>query len=194
MKKLILASLTVMFFAAGCTLPWMGTPGNSPAPATTPVMPEKPDGPTRQKIAVHVRAEHYSAALSLIRAERERRPDAFTEEYLQVLKQLAADADRLFAEDEMAQAGTSLRTILDYFPMDSIVLKRFERSRQEFELSLKTCSDRLLERGLVRYRTGDLSGAIAAWQQILTFAPDNEVALRNIRTAEVQLKKLRSLP
>jgi cytochrome c-type biogenesis protein CcmH/NrfG len=55
---------------------------------------------------------------------------------------------------------------------------------------LKKCRAQLTRDGLDQYRKGNLKEAIAIWQGLLQFDPDNAEIRKAVDTATEQLKKL----
>jgi cytochrome c-type biogenesis protein CcmH/NrfG len=58
------------------------------------------------------------------------------------------------------------------------------------DIKLKSCGTQLTREGLEQYRKGNLKEAIAAWQGLLQFDPDNAEIRKAVDTATEQLKKL----
>ncbi len=55
---------------------------------------------------------------------------------------------------------------------------------------LKDCSSNLSQHALAEYRKGNLAEAISIWKSILAFDPGDEIYVKAIDTATVQLKNL----
>jgi TolA-binding protein len=158
--------------------------------------PPSPAADARQKVAAHLRAERFEAALAVIREERrEKGSNRLLEvEYLQVLQALASAGEKHFKGGEYQQAGKAFRTLLDHFPRGRAFAPSLLVSRETVEKLLQACADRLMDGGLTEYRAGNLQRAIDIWKEILVFYPTHDGAKKAIHTADIQLKNLRSLP
>lgn len=150
----------------------------------------------RQKVAAHLRAERFEAALAVIREERREKGSSrlLEEDYLQILQALTVAGEKNFQRGDYQQAGKVSRTLLDHFPREQALAARLPVSREMVAKRLQTCADRLMDRGLTEYRAGNLQQAIDTWKGILVFSPTHDGAKKAIQTAEIQLKNLRSLP
>ena len=78
-------------------------------------------------------------------------------------------------------------------PANGDLLSRIEYSSVELNSYLNICSDKLMEKGLMEYRKGNLGNAISMWQDILKFDHDHEEASKAIDTATVQLNNLKKI-
>lgn len=110
--------------------------------------------------------------------------------YIRTIHQVKKNADIAFHREDFAQAGSIYRALLDNYPQvkDLITSSSFD---QEFLISrINTCSKNLNEKGLLKYREGNLSEAISIWNDILKFDPENVEVRKSIDTATVQLKNL----
>ncbi len=150
----------------------------------------------RQKVAAHLRAERFEAALTVIREERRVKGSSrlLEEDYLQVLQALTAAGEKHFQRGEYQQAGKVSRTLLNHFPSEKTLAARLAVGRETVAKRLQTCADRLMDNGLTEYRAGNLQQAIDTWRGILVFSPTHDGAKKAIHTADTQLKNLRSLP
>ncbi len=58
---------------------------------------------------------------------------------------------------------------------------------------IKTCSETLMEIGLIKYREGGLDDAVSIWKKALTFDPENRDVKKAIDKATVQIQKLKNI-
>lgn len=58
---------------------------------------------------------------------------------------------------------------------------------------IKTCSEALMDIGLVKYREGSFDDAVSIWKKVLTFDPKNRDVKKAIDKATVQLQKLKKI-
>ncbi len=64
-------------------------------------------------------------------------------------------------------------------------------SRESLSGSIRLCATELTNAGLVEYRKGNLENAIASWDDLLTFDPENAEIKKAVETAKAQLGKLK---
>lgn len=65
--------------------------------------------------------------------------------------------------------------------------------RKELESAVRLCVSELTNRGLAEYRKGDLKKAIATWEDLLAFDPENAEIKKAVETARAQLGRLKSM-
>lgn len=65
--------------------------------------------------------------------------------------------------------------------------------RDYLSRQIKTCSEALMEIGLMKYREGSLDDAVSIWKKALTFDPENRDVKKAIDKATVQLQKLKNI-
>jgi tetratricopeptide (TPR) repeat protein len=110
--------------------------------------------------------------------------------YIRTIHQVKKNADIAFHREDFAQAGSIYRVLLDNYPhvKDLITSSSFD---MDLLISrINTCSKNLNEKGLLKYREGNLREAISIWNDILKFDPGNVEVRKSIDTATVQLKNL----
>jgi hypothetical protein len=199
MKK-ILSSLTLLALSA-CTPVSPPDPSPVPPPSETAVPSPPAAAPissleqARQQVAAHLLAGRHEEALAvLVKERRSSRAQQFLqEEYLQVLRELAREGDKLFQGGEFERSGQKTRLIVDHYPQDQAVADRLEISLQELQDRLELCAEGLMAQGLREYRAANLTAAIDIWRKVLAFHGTHEGARRGIQTAETQLQNLRAL-
>ncbi len=105
--------------------------------------------------------------------------------------EVKAIGDVALAGKDYAQAGRVHALLLKE-------LGRFEAlgpgpgfSRQDLAKALAASRDGLTKAGLEAYRKGDLAAAIAAWESLLAFDPDNAEIRKAVETARVQLDAIK---
>jgi hypothetical protein len=114
-------------------------------------------------------------------------------EYLQVLNGAIAKGQSLLAENDPGQAGLLFRAVLDGYPKDASLAAGASLRPAELEAILKNCADKLMEKGIVSYRSGNLGQAIDIWNEVLVFCPQHQSCQKAIQTANTQLANLEKL-
>jgi len=192
----VLLILAVLSFLSACRL--TSPPPASPPPSTVDVVPEQqkpvedPVAAPRQKIRQQLAADDSLAALTLILASGLPETE-FADEYVRALKGVLNQAEGLLQKDLPEKAGPLYRAVLNGYPKKSAVAARVGMSPDDIATGIETCADRLMERGLADYRSGNLDQAIRTWKQIHVFAPRHQASRKALQTAEVQLANLKKV-
>ncbi len=149
---------------------------------------------TKAKLRAHLTENRHEAALMLIGREvGSGMPEAtFANEYVQAVNVLLREGEQLMAQGNCARAGVIFGHINHYFPQNPELAQRLDQSSVAVTNRLALCADRLMDRGLLLYRSGKLPEAMAVWRQILEFAPDHQ-ARQALETAALQLKNLNEI-
>jgi len=170
----------------------------SPAPTNVDIVlpvrqPAEPAVPSpRQKIRQQLAADNAPSALALILASGLTEAE-LAEEHGRAVKGVLNRADELARRDQPEKAGPLYRAALDGYPKTPAVAARVGKGSNEIAAEVDACADRLLERGLVAYRGGNLEQAIQTWRLILVFAPQHQASRKALQTAEVQLANLKKV-
>lgn len=149
----------------------------------------------RARIAQMVNTGKYAEALALIGNEVKggKSERSFGNLYSASINGLAGEAIALSRSGEYGAAGIAFRKVLDHYPKDGGLLSKMDYTSSEIISFMNICSDKIMERGLMEYRKGNLGNAVSFWQDILKFDPDHEEATRAIETATVQLNNLKKI-
>jgi tetratricopeptide (TPR) repeat protein len=114
------------------------------------------------------------------------------ESFLAAAQQAKAAGDQSLERMDFARAGMLYRTL-----QESALLKeaagRSNAIDHGLEKQIRECSRMLTERGLKKYREENLGDAIALWEKVLLFDPNNRAVLKAIDTASRQRKRLQSI-
>lgn len=100
-------------------------------------------------------------------------------------------ADAAFDQKEYSSAGTIYRVLLDSGVAVETPSRAVSFDEDYLRDRIRVCSKTLTEAGLLKYREEKLDEAIAAWEQILAFDPENRTAAKAIETANGQLLRLK---
>jgi tetratricopeptide (TPR) repeat protein len=104
------------------------------------------------------------------------------------IKRLADEAE---GKEDFALAGKAYSALSANYSFYENLVPSPSFSKASLEEGLKKCRIQLTQKGLEQYRKGNLAEAIAVWQEILLFDPDNIEIKKAIDTATEQLKKLK---
>lgn len=105
------------------------------------------------------------------------------------VKEVKAAADQAYAAGDFALAGKLNGLLLKNMTLAKTYRIKTDFSQDDLVNTLKICSRSLTNLGLAEYRNGNLTGAIAFWESILVFEPENAEAKKAVQTARTQLKK-----
>ena len=149
------------------------------------------DDLTRQ-LDQHLVNFQYLRALALIRSAIHQgyEETAFDSNYPEALNGVLNQALLLQQNDQARDAGMLYRTAWASYPKDDKLQAETIMNLTEIDASIELCANRLLEKGLAFYRTGNLEKALEYWEKISEFHPEHKVSLRAIETTRVQLANL----
>jgi tetratricopeptide (TPR) repeat protein len=138
----------------------------------------------------HERAlEQFSAALKIDPAY----PGA-SEKFDEALLALKKNGDAAHTKGKLEEAGKRWMDTLRYLGSPAAKGKTYAFSRGDVQGQVDRLTARLMEKGLLEYRKGDIPAAIAAWKTILSYDPGNEEASHSLQTASKQLENLKKVP
>jgi tetratricopeptide (TPR) repeat protein len=106
---------------------------------------------------------------------------------------IKAGGAKALADRDYAQAGRDYALLLKHFASLDGLGAGAGLDPGELAETIKLCSSNLTKRGLAEYRKGSLDKAIAAWESLLAFDPDNAEIKKAVETARAQLGRLRIL-
>lgn len=111
--------------------------------------------------------------------------------YRGTLREIKAIGDRAFAAREFSRAGTVNAFLLKSYPSYEGLKPLVAFSQDALKEAISTCRESLTKTGLEEYRKGDLAKAIAAWEGLLAFDPDNAEIRKAVATARTQLDAIK---
>lgn len=137
----------------------------------------------------------FLAALTLIRQEVERGASEkeLQEEYLSALNGAISQGEDALTGHDPEQAGLLFRATLENLPKDAKLCRGTGLTAPLLEAKINLCADKLMEAGIIAYRTGNLNKAIEEWQRITSFHPRHQASQKAIQTANVQLANLKQI-
>jgi len=149
----------------------------------------------RKKLALLLEKKSYRRAIELM---SDRKHPGFPaagmdKEYLLALNGLITAGEEALSRGDHTVAGQSFRLALDSYPVPPALRGKVRRNQPQLRKQLETCANRLLEQGLMAYRSDNLDNAIRRWKEIVVFDPGHQEALKAIETATVQLRVLQEM-
>jgi tetratricopeptide (TPR) repeat protein len=107
-----------------------------------------------------------------------------------IMEEIKGSADKALARKDFVAAGKAYAVLGQGYPLAQQVGLSLSFSRNDPDEGMKKCRTQLTREGLDQYRKGNLKEAIAIWQGLLQFDPDNAEIRKAVDTATGQLKKL----
>ncbi len=149
----------------------------------------------KQKVKYLLERKSYLQALSLIDREvKKGLPETYFEkEYLVAINGLIDSGEGLLLKGDYEQAGRLFGKALQDYPKKKSLRAKVKSTPESIVSNIEICSERLMERGLLEYRDGNLGNAIRIWKKILIFNPDYDEAGKAVETTTIQLKNLKSI-
>lgn len=137
----------------------------------------------------------YSQAIDLIVvAVKSGEPElSYGDHYINAINTITKKGLGYFFNNDCENAGVTLRKALINFPSSKTLTAKIDYSPEKLNSYIQTCTERLMEEGLLEYREGNLEKALSTWRKILKFNPDYSETKKAIDTATKQLKNLKAI-
>jgi len=107
-----------------------------------------------------------------------------------IMEELKDLVDKALARKDFVAAGKGYTALWREYTMAQQAGFSLSFSRNDADEGIKGCRTQLTREGLDQYRKGNLKEAIAVWQGLLQFDPENAEIRKAVDTATEQLKKL----
>ncbi|MBE3125895.1 MAG: hypothetical protein IMZ57_09585 [Acidobacteria bacterium] len=140
-----------------------------------------------------VKAGNFAKAIDIFQAafKEDPRGAELATKYLGTVNQIKAIGDKAFGAKNFAQAGRVNTVLLrDYASFEGL-RPPVAFSRKALKDVVSACRESLTKTGLAEYRRGNLVKAIAIWEGLLSFDPDNAEIKKAVNTARTQLKGIK---
>jgi tetratricopeptide (TPR) repeat protein len=169
---------------------------NVQAPIETKLSPsEQHNIQIQQRARRLLGKQDYPGVIALFKDETEKGVDekVLANEYLVAANSSLDQADSSMEQGHYAAAAILMKSVQDSYPRRSELQKKIVASPVQITQKIDICSEKLMEAGLVAYRSGAFTTALEIWQQILEFNPEHQAALNSIQTTQLQLSNLKNL-
>jgi len=113
-----------------------------------------------------------------------------TADYVRTVENVKSSADDAFGGEDYDLAGRALYALKANLPLFPGTEKAISLSPRVLSERLAACRTALTREGLEYYRKGELKAAVAVWQSLLAFDPDNALIIKSIESASAQMKKI----
>jgi len=147
---------------------------------------------TEEQVSSHLRAEEFPKAIVIYREAYQKYPQDPTVRsgYIKTLESIKSGGDRAFERSDFALAGRVYRILLNNLSSVSRLNGFISFNREGLTARIRDCKKILFEKGLEQYRSGNLNQAIALWENILAFDPENQEIKKAVDMATLQLRNL----
>jgi len=140
----------------------------------------------------HIDAGEYQKAIDVYNVEHRKHPNdqALVRDYVKNIENIKSAADKAFDKEDFASAGRNYYVLLKTYSHFKEFGKKLSFNNTQLNEKLYYCKKALFKQGFQEYRKGNLSGAIAVWEDLLAIDPQNTDIKESLRTAKLQQKKL----
>ena len=138
---------------------------------------------------------NFSGAIDMYKTSLKSYPDdaLLREQYFEIVFNIYQVAERAQTENNYVTAGIVYSLLANRFQTLKKSIPSLPFTENSLKKGVRDCRSALTGKGLEKYRIGKLKEAIAVWEGILKFDPEN-IEIRNaIENAKVQLKKNKRL-
>lgn len=140
----------------------------------------------------HMEAGEFQKAIDVYYVEYKKYPHdlSLEREYVKSIENIASVADKALDNKDFASSGKIYDVLLKNYAHFEGFKKKISFNSTHLNEKLNYCKKALFKRGFQEYRIGNLSGAIAVWQDLLAIDPQNTEIKESLRTAKLQQKNL----
>jgi tetratricopeptide (TPR) repeat protein len=110
--------------------------------------------------------------------------------YVAIINEVKNAGDKALGVKDFALSGRVYALLLKNFPSFGERQPAVAFGKTDLADGIAVCRDGLTRAGLEEYRKGNLAKAIAVWEDLLAFDPDNAEIKKAVDTARVQLDKV----
>lgn len=147
------------------------------------------DGPAREAL----KAGNFARAIEVHQTALKENPgdSDLAAKYRTTINDIKVAGDRAFAGKDFAQAGRVNVVLLKNFSSFERLHPPIAFSKEALTKDVAACRESLTMTGLAEYRKGNLAEAIAVWEGLLSFDPDNAEIKKAVNTAKTQLDAIK---
>lgn len=140
----------------------------------------------------HMEAGEYQKAIDAYNVEVQKHPHdlSLVREYVKSMENIASAADKALDKNDFASAGRNYDVLLKNYTHFKEYDKDLSFNSIYLNEKLSYCKKAIFKQGFQEYRKGNLSEAIALWQDLLVIDPQNTDIKKALKTATLQQKNL----
>ncbi len=138
-------------------------------------------------------AGDFDKAVEIYKTRYLENPDdgEWTASFIALLEEIKRTGDGALSKENFISAGRAYSSLSKNFKLFDKLQASLSFSEKSLDEGIKNCRTELNKKALALYRKEKLVEAIAIWQDILIFDPENLETKRAIETATIQLKKIK---
>jgi tetratricopeptide (TPR) repeat protein len=139
-----------------------------------------------------IKAGNFAKALNAYQAALDEYPgDAgLAGKYVTAIGDIKAAGDKALTDKNFGLSGKANALLLKNFPTFERLLPAVAFTQADLTKAIAVCRDSLTKTGLAEYRQGNLAKAIAVWEELLSFDPENAEIKKAVDTARTQLNAI----
>ena len=139
-----------------------------------------------------IEAGEYQKAIDVYNVEYQKHPHdlSLAREYVKSIENIASAADKALDKEDFASAGRNYDVLLKNYAHFKGFDKELSFNSIYLNEKLSYCKKAIFKQGFQEYRKGNLSEAIALWQDLLVIDPQNTDIKKALSTATLQQKNL----
>lgn len=160
------------------------------APAPAPVQENRR---LQQSVRQLLSQQDYVGALSLIETGARHGTLLNSVYHIEATNGCLDEARGLYKAGAYDKAAEILLLVQQNYPNEPDLQQDITESPGQVQEKINGCADKLMEKGLVAYRSGELATAIDIWEQVLAINPGHPAAQNSIQTTQLQISKLKSM-
>ena len=140
----------------------------------------------------HMEAGECQKAIDVYNVEYRKHPhdQALVKEYVKSIENITSAADKALDKKDFASAGRNYDVLLKNYAHFKGFEKKLSFNRIDLNEKFSDCKKAIFKQGFQEYRKGNLSEAIALWEDLLVIDPQNTDIKKALRTAKLQKKNL----
>jgi len=140
----------------------------------------------------HIDVGEYQKAIDVYNVEYRKHPhdQALVRDYVKSIENIKSSGDKAFDKEDFASAGRNYYVLLKNYSHFKGFGKKLSFNSTQLNEKLYYCKKALFKQGFQEYRKGNLSGAIALWEDLLAIDPQNADIKESLRTAKLQQENL----
>jgi outer membrane protein assembly factor BamD (BamD/ComL family) len=147
---------------------------------------------TEEQVSSHLKAGEFRKAIDICKEIYQKYPQDPTVRsgYIKTLESIKSSGDGAFKKSDFALAGCVYGLLLKNYSSVGGLNGSLSFNREGLTLRIGDCKKILFEKGLEKYRSGNLNQAISLWKSILVFDPENQEIKKAVDMASLQSKNL----
>jgi tetratricopeptide (TPR) repeat protein len=138
--------------------------------------------------------QQYADAIRLTAKRLGQNPtEQHAEEFVRSMNGGLNQADRLMQSGNLEQAAQLLKIVRRHYPSKATLQQQLTKTSAQVDKDINLSTQKMMEEGLLAYRSGDFTAAIDLWKKVIAIDPQHVAAQNSLQTTQLQLSKLKNL-